>query len=237
MEFVAEWVQNIAYYMIFMTVILSLLPAKQYEKYVRFFAGIVLILLVIKPFLGGLHLEQELSHFYQEFSLKQDTAELKQKILGVEQQQKQMLLSQYETAVKEDIRQMATSGGFAVEEVRVSVCENEKTEDFGKVEKVMLRVRYVGIGMRDAVETGKGVETRKEAKRAEEAETTKKAETTKETEEKEREERKETGSVWEASAGSGMRESGRRAANQLRERIAEYYRLEVSYVEIQLEEG
>lgn len=209
MEFVTGWVQNIAYYMVFMTVILSLLPAKQYEKYVRFFAGIILILLVIKPFLGGLRLEENLSHFYQEFSLRQDTAELEQKILGVEQQQKKMLLTQYETAVKEDIRQMADSSGFAVRTVEVSVCEDETEEGFGRVETVLLRVKYVGSGAGSAA--GKEMD-------AADGQT------------------KEESTVWEMS-GSSQREDGKRAMNRLRERIAEYYRLEVSYVEIQLEEG
>lgn len=204
MEFVTGWVQNIAYYMIFMTVVLSLLPAKQYEKYVRFFAGIILILLVIKPFLGGLRLEEEISHFYQEFSLKQDTAELEQKILGVEQQQKKMILAQYEAAVREDIRQMAGSSGFSVRELDVSVCEDEGEDGFGKVETVWLLVKYAGTGM------GKGQERR-------------------------------TGQGMGMDVQTGgnpeSAEEGKRAANQLRERIAQYYRLEVSYVEIQLEEG
>lgn len=198
MEFVTGWVQNIAYYMIFMTVVLSLLPAKQYEKYVRFFAGIILILLVIKPFLGGLRLEEEISHFYQEFSLKQDTAELEQKILGVEQQQKKMILAQYEAAVREDIRQMAGSSGFSVRELDVSVCEDEGEDGFGKVETVWLLVKYAGTGMGKGQEMGMDVQTGGNPESAEE---------------------------------------GKRAANQLRERIAQYYRLEVSYVEIQLEEG
>lgn len=204
MEFVTGWVQNIAYYMIFMTVVLSLLPAKQYEKYVRFFAGIILILLVIKPFLGGLRLEDEISHFYQEFSLKQDTAELEQKILGVEQQQKKMILAQYEAAVREDIRQMADSSGFSVRELEVSVCEEEGEDGFGKVERVRLLLRYVGMGMGNGQEMRAG-----------------------------------QGMGMDVQTGGSPKcaEEGNRAANQLRERIAQYYRLEVSYVEIQLEEG
>ena len=37
-----------------MTVVTNLLPDKKYEKYFRLFAGMVLILLVLKPFTGGL---------------------------------------------------------------------------------------------------------------------------------------------------------------------------------------
>ena len=46
MEGLYEWIRNITYYLIFMTVVTNLLPDKKYEKYFRLFAGMVLILLV-----------------------------------------------------------------------------------------------------------------------------------------------------------------------------------------------
>lgn len=52
MTAVYEWVRNITYYMIFITVVGNLLADSKYEKYLRFFAGIILILLVLKPLTG-----------------------------------------------------------------------------------------------------------------------------------------------------------------------------------------
>ena len=47
MEGLYEWIRNITYYLIFMTVVTNLLPDKKYEKYFRLFAGMVLILLAV----------------------------------------------------------------------------------------------------------------------------------------------------------------------------------------------
>ena len=46
MEELFNWIRNITYYLIFITVVGNLLPDKKYEKYIKLFAGMVLILLV-----------------------------------------------------------------------------------------------------------------------------------------------------------------------------------------------
>ena len=61
MEAVYGWVKNIIYYMIFLSVVNNLLADSKYGKYIRFFSGMVLILLVVSPFTGGLHLDEQIS--------------------------------------------------------------------------------------------------------------------------------------------------------------------------------
>ena len=41
-----EWMKNLAFYLVIVTAALEVLPREAYRKYVRFFAGIVLILLL-----------------------------------------------------------------------------------------------------------------------------------------------------------------------------------------------
>ena len=43
------WIQNIAVYLIVTSAIMHAIPGKEYEKYVRFFSGLVLILLLFTP--------------------------------------------------------------------------------------------------------------------------------------------------------------------------------------------
>ena len=45
------WIQNIAVYLIVTSAIMHAIPGKEYEKYVRFFSGLVLILLLFTPLL------------------------------------------------------------------------------------------------------------------------------------------------------------------------------------------
>lgn len=50
-EYLYTWIQNIAYYLVIVTAALQLIPNKDYRKYVQFFTGLVLILLVLSPIL------------------------------------------------------------------------------------------------------------------------------------------------------------------------------------------
>ena len=57
LDFIYEWIQNIAFYLILITVLLHMLPDSDYKKYIRFFTGLILILLLITPVLKLLHIE------------------------------------------------------------------------------------------------------------------------------------------------------------------------------------
>ena len=51
MKAVENWVRDIVFYMIFVTMVMNLLPDPKYEKYLRLFAGAVMILLALPSIL------------------------------------------------------------------------------------------------------------------------------------------------------------------------------------------
>ena len=55
-EFLYGWIRDIAFYAILMTVILHLLPEEGQKKYVRFFMGVVLMLVFCKCPHCGAHM-------------------------------------------------------------------------------------------------------------------------------------------------------------------------------------
>ena len=65
-EFLYGWIRDIAFYAILMTVILYLLPEEGQKKYVRFFMGIVLMLVVLSPLLSVAGLSGTLDSIYAE---------------------------------------------------------------------------------------------------------------------------------------------------------------------------
>ena len=50
-DFLYEWIQNIAFYMVLVTAVMHMIPNPDYKKYIRFFTGLVLILLIVTPIL------------------------------------------------------------------------------------------------------------------------------------------------------------------------------------------
>lgn len=50
-DFLYEWIQNLAFYLVIITAVLQILPGKNYKKYIQFFSGMVMILLMLTPVL------------------------------------------------------------------------------------------------------------------------------------------------------------------------------------------
>lgn len=71
-EILLEWARNIIFFMVFLSVISHLLADASYEKYIRFFAGIVLILITVSPLKGGLDFQEKAGRFFEEFSFFQE---------------------------------------------------------------------------------------------------------------------------------------------------------------------
>ena len=57
-ELIYGWMKNLAYFFIFMTAVLNCLPDNRYRKYVRFFLGLLLIIILSKPLTKLLNLDQ-----------------------------------------------------------------------------------------------------------------------------------------------------------------------------------
>ena len=60
-----QWVRNMAVFYILFTAILNLVPDKKYEKYVRFFMGLLLIFMMSTPIFSLFGKGQELTGNFQ----------------------------------------------------------------------------------------------------------------------------------------------------------------------------
>lgn len=49
MEFIYNYVKNICVFMLVITLILNIFPDRQYQKYIKLFAGLLLIILAMNP--------------------------------------------------------------------------------------------------------------------------------------------------------------------------------------------
>lgn len=76
-----EWIRNVAFYLVLVTALLHVLPRSGYQKYIRFFTGLVLILLVLAPVLKLFQMEEELRDAYRDDSWPEQLEEIK----GVEE--------------------------------------------------------------------------------------------------------------------------------------------------------
>lgn len=140
MEGLYEWIRNITFYLIFMTVVGNLLPNKKYEKYFRLFSGMVLILLVLKPFTSGLRLEDKLAYYFESISFQKEASELTAELSEMEGKRLLNMVRQYEEAVEADLISMAEGAGFQCRKAEAVIEAEETSEVFGRVISVYLLV-------------------------------------------------------------------------------------------------
>lgn len=53
-----EWLKDISFYLILVTAVTYVLPSNSYRKYIRFFTGLVLILMLLTPILNLFRIEE-----------------------------------------------------------------------------------------------------------------------------------------------------------------------------------
>ena len=59
-EYLYEWMKNIAFYMVLITAVIHILPNSDYKKYIRFFTGMVLVVMLATPLLKIFGMEHPL---------------------------------------------------------------------------------------------------------------------------------------------------------------------------------
>ena len=139
MEGIYRWVSNIVYYLIFVTIITNLLPAGKYEKYLRLFAGCILILLVLQPLTGGLRLDEKINAIFRSVSFENEAGELKGQLDEMEQKRLDRVIGRYEEAAEDELLRLAREEGLEAAEASVVIEQDSRNPDFGKVKKIVLK--------------------------------------------------------------------------------------------------
>ncbi len=140
MDGLLNWVGNILFFLVLITVAENLLPGKKYNKYIRLCAGMVLILLVVRPLTAGLHLEEQINRYFQSFTFQQESKDLSKEILGIEQQRLGQVIDSYEQVVETDLEAMAKEMGLVPVRTAAVINRNRESGDYGLVVRVEMEV-------------------------------------------------------------------------------------------------
>lgn len=145
-ELIYGWIQDIAFYTLLMEVVLHVLPEQGQKKYLQFFMGIVLIILVISPMLSAAGLDRQLDETYARQTYDQELQEFQRRQQEVEEDYERRLEERVEEAAGEmeelekqtDSREAAGEEqegqekeqegehGIEIPEIRVEIGENEE---------------------------------------------------------------------------------------------------------------
>lgn len=78
-ESIYAWIQDLACFFILFSAVMHFLPENSYKKYVQFYMGLLLILVILSPFFQMTGLEEKIHDFAEEFQDSPDEKEEWQK--------------------------------------------------------------------------------------------------------------------------------------------------------------
>ena len=140
-ELLLDWARNILFFMVFLSVISHLLADRSYEKYIRFFAGMVLILITISPLKGGLNFQEQAGILFEEFSDFWEKQQAGEVLADVDKNRMGVFFSEYKKETEKRIGEMAEAEGFVCGGAEVTLQERSESSDYGRVEKIRLHLK------------------------------------------------------------------------------------------------
>ena len=75
-SFFYEWTKNLAFYMVLVTMVVQILPNNSYKKYVRFFVGLILIMMLAEPVFRILDMKDTFLDTYNSIEAEQKRKEI-----------------------------------------------------------------------------------------------------------------------------------------------------------------
>ncbi len=135
-QFLYGWIMNAAFYLVIFTAVLHVLPGEQYQKYVRFFTGLVIVVLLFSPLFKLLGMEHLFQGFRENAEYRQLQKEMEQASDFLEEKQAEQEEKVKEKATQEDDQETANWAESGQKEVD----ETETDQEGGQIHVGEIRV-------------------------------------------------------------------------------------------------
>ncbi len=142
-EAIYEWMKNLAVFYIFLTVVMNLVPNSQYGEYVKFFMGLILILLVLSPLLQIFQLRDVVGELFRQNTLEQSQIEAQ---LGAFQVQMNEAMGEgYRREIEQNITTRLVQLGYEVKGVWVQLGNLPDDDPAGKMQVQQIEIRLASL--------------------------------------------------------------------------------------------
>lgn len=135
-----EWIRNLVGFLVFMSMILNLLPDRSYEKYIRLFAGTVLILLVFGPLTKDGELEMQMARVFERITFQNDVSLLRREMEDLDGRQTHRLIEAYMEIAEENVRRLVLEQDLECRSVNIEFDQTIKSENFGGILNMEIRL-------------------------------------------------------------------------------------------------
>lgn len=77
-EAIYSWMRNLAYYFIFLSAVMNFIPDNSFRKYIKYFMGLVLMLLLLSPILQFFKLDNEIENTFSEYLKAEESGQIQE---------------------------------------------------------------------------------------------------------------------------------------------------------------
>lgn len=114
-----EWMKTLVGAICILTVLLNLVPNGKFEKYVRFYAGLLFFLIAVTPILHWFGKAGSLERLLQIEFLKEDYEELEAVVAGMDELKNDQIRAACQQEILRQVEQIASAYGSPAKEVQV----------------------------------------------------------------------------------------------------------------------
>lgn len=122
------WLRDVAVFFILMTAVLNILPEAKYRKYVQFFLGLVMMVVLCRPILALGNLESELEDMLGRLTLEEEIQGMEESQIQIDGMQQEVLYGAYEGEIENQIGVFLEGKGMEPVEVDVSIGDGSDGE-------------------------------------------------------------------------------------------------------------
>lgn len=146
MDQLLEWVRNLAACMILIAAVMRILPRNHFEKYIRFYTGLLVLLLVIRPLLRLASLDDTLFQSFQYYMEQMGDDTLEEQMQQAEEQREAGISGEMEgQAAKQitgQIRSDVEREGMEVSDCQVTFDLDPESDTYGQIQSVAIVLKY-----------------------------------------------------------------------------------------------
>ena len=129
MRLLLEYVRNIGYFLILMSLVSNVMPDNSYKKYCRMFCGLILMILVINPFYNFMNMEGDFDDMFANASFKAQINELENQLITNDDIMNKKVIREYELLILDELQKFAKEEGIYIVDITVDIEENETMEE------------------------------------------------------------------------------------------------------------
>ena len=144
MSGINDWVVGIVAFIIIMTVVSHLIGGIKFFKYIKFFMGIILILIVINPAGKFFSLEDIYDNILNICEGKLEISELKAELSTGISEYTSNIMSAYRETISQTVGDIVSEDGYDVAQIDADIDENEESESYGKINNIKVYLSETG---------------------------------------------------------------------------------------------